>query len=186
MWRCPRREAFRIEYWLLEDAKIRRQPAEKELSRRIALIVGGASGIGRATALLAADRGAHIMIADRDLAGAEAAAQEARAIAGKESIAATAVDIRDRNSIAAALRDTVSHFGGLDIVINTAAIFPSSPQGTIDDGMWATTLALNVTANYLLAEEPRSCSPQSNWRAASCSPARPMQWFPSAAAKPMT
>ena len=52
MWRCPPREAFRIEYWLLEDAKIRRQPPEKELSRRIALIVGGASGIGRATALL--------------------------------------------------------------------------------------------------------------------------------------
>ena len=72
--------------------------------------------------------------------------------AGKEVLPRTAVDIRDRDSIAAALRDTVSHFGGLDIVINTAAIFPSSPQGTIDDGMWATTLALNVTANYLLAE----------------------------------
>jgi rhamnose utilization protein RhaD (predicted bifunctional aldolase and dehydrogenase)/NAD(P)-dependent dehydrogenase (short-subunit alcohol dehydrogenase family) len=149
----PAAEAFRIEYWVLEDAKIRRQPAEKELSRRIALIVGGASGIGRATALLAAERGAHVVIADRDLAGAENVAQEARAGAGKEAIAATAVDIRDRNSIAAALRDTVAHFGGLDILINTAAIFPSSPQGAIDDGMWATTLALNVTANYLLAEE---------------------------------
>jgi NAD(P)-dependent dehydrogenase (short-subunit alcohol dehydrogenase family) len=149
----PAAEAFRIEYWLLEDAKIRRHPAEKELSRRIALIVGGASGIGRATALLAAERGAQVMIADRDLAGAESVAQEARAIAGKEAIAATAVDIRDRNSIAAALRDTVAHFGGLDILINTAAVFPSSPQGMIDDAMWATTLALNVTANYLLAEE---------------------------------
>jgi rhamnose utilization protein RhaD (predicted bifunctional aldolase and dehydrogenase)/NAD(P)-dependent dehydrogenase (short-subunit alcohol dehydrogenase family) len=149
----PAGEAFRIEYWLLEEAKIRRQPPEKELSRRIALIVGGASGIGRAAALLAAERGAHIMIADRDLAGAEAAAQEARTIGGKEAIAATAVDIRDRNSIAAAMRATVAQFGGLDILINTAAIFPSSPQGTISDSMWATTLDLNVTANYLLAEE---------------------------------
>ena len=149
----PAREAFRIEYWLLENAKIRRQPAEKELSRRIALIVGGASGIGRAAALLAAERGAHIMIADRDLAGAEAVAQEARTSAGKEAIAATAVDIRDRDSIAAALRDTVAHFGGLDILINTAAIFPSAPQGAISDAMWSTTLDLNVTANYLLAEE---------------------------------
>lgn len=149
----PAREAFRIEYWLLEEAKLRRQPPEKELSRRIALIVGGASGIGRAAALLAAERGAHIMIADRDLAGAEAVAQEARAAAGKEGVAATAVDIRDRTSIAAALRDTVAHFGGLDILINTAAIFPSSPEGAITDAMWSTTLDLNVTANYLLAQE---------------------------------
>jgi rhamnose utilization protein RhaD (predicted bifunctional aldolase and dehydrogenase)/NAD(P)-dependent dehydrogenase (short-subunit alcohol dehydrogenase family) len=149
----PALEAFRIEYWLLEDAKIRRQPAEKELSRRIALIVGGASGIGRATALLAAERGAHVMIADRDLAGAEAVAQEAQKAAGREAIAAMAVDIRDRASIAAALRGTVAHFGGLDILINTAAIFPSSQQGTISDAMWSTTLDLNVTANYLLAEE---------------------------------
>jgi len=149
----PAREAFRIEYWVLEEAKIRRQPPEKELSRRIALIVGGASGIGRAAALLAAERGAHIMLADRDLPGAEAAAQEARAIGGKEAIGATVVDIRDRSSIASAMRATVAQFGGLDILINTAAIFPSSPQGTISDTMWATTLDLNVTANYLLAEE---------------------------------
>ncbi|MFP5226900.1 MAG: bifunctional rhamnulose-1-phosphate aldolase/short-chain dehydrogenase [Acidobacteriota bacterium] len=150
----PAREAFRIEYWLLEEAKLRRQPPEKELSRRIALIVGGASGIGRAAALIAAERGAHIMVADRDLAGAESVAQEARAIAGnKETIASTAVDIRDRASIAAGLRETIARFGGLDILINTAAIFPSSPQGTISDAMWSTTLDLNVTANYLLAEE---------------------------------
>jgi rhamnose utilization protein RhaD (predicted bifunctional aldolase and dehydrogenase)/NAD(P)-dependent dehydrogenase (short-subunit alcohol dehydrogenase family) len=149
----PAVEAFRIEYWLLEEAKLRRQPPEKELSRRIALIVGGASGIGRAAALIAAERGAHLMIADRDLAGAEDVAQEAGIAAGKETVAATTVDIRDRASIAAALRETVARFGGLDILINTAAIFPSSPQGTISDAMWSTTLDLNVTANYLLAEE---------------------------------
>jgi len=150
----PAVEAFRIEYWLLEEAKLRRQPPEKELSRRIVLIVGGASGIGRAAALIAAERGAHIMIADRDPAGAEAAAQEARTIVGnKEAVAAAVVDIRDRASIAAAMRETVARFGGLDILINTAAIFPSSPQGAISDAMWSTTLDLNVTANYLLAEE---------------------------------
>ncbi|HUB17009.1 MAG TPA: SDR family oxidoreductase, partial [Acidobacteriaceae bacterium] len=113
----------------------------------------GASGIGRAAALLAAERGAHVMIADRDLTGAEAVAEEARVAAGKETIATTAVDIRDRASIAAAVRDTVAHFGGLDILINTAAIFPSSPQGAVSDAMWSTTLDLNVTANFLLAEE---------------------------------
>jgi rhamnose utilization protein RhaD (predicted bifunctional aldolase and dehydrogenase)/NAD(P)-dependent dehydrogenase (short-subunit alcohol dehydrogenase family) len=149
----PASEAFRIEYWALEEAKIRRQPPEKELSRRIALIVGGASGIGRATVLQMAERGAHIMIADRDLPGAEAVAQEARALAGKEAIAATVVDIRSRDAIAAAMRETVAQFGGLDILINTAAIFPSSPHGVIDDAAWTATLDVNVTANYLLADE---------------------------------
>ena len=62
----PPSEAFRIEYWALEEAKIRRQPPEKELSRSIALIVGGGSGIGREVAVLAAARGAHVMVADRD------------------------------------------------------------------------------------------------------------------------
>jgi rhamnulose-1-phosphate aldolase/alcohol dehydrogenase len=145
----PPSEAFRIEYWALEDAKLRRQPPEKELSRKIVLIAGGASGIGRATALLAAERGAHLMIADRDLAGAEAVAQEARATAGPEAVAAVAVDIRNRDSIVSAMQETVARFGGLDILVNTAAIFPSA----MTDATWATTLDLNVTANYLLADE---------------------------------
>jgi rhamnose utilization protein RhaD (predicted bifunctional aldolase and dehydrogenase)/NAD(P)-dependent dehydrogenase (short-subunit alcohol dehydrogenase family) len=148
----PPSEAFRIEYWLLEEAKIRRQPPEKELSRRIALIVGAASGIGRAAAQLAADRGAHLILADRDLAGVEAVAKDLCGAAGKEAVAAVAVDIRNRNSIISALRAAVAHFGGLDILINTAAIFPTSPTGDIDP-LWGATLDLNVTANYLLAAE---------------------------------
>ncbi len=66
----PALEAFRIEYWALEEAKIRRQPPEKELSRRVALVVGGASGIGREVARLAAARGAHVFVADRNEEGA--------------------------------------------------------------------------------------------------------------------
>jgi rhamnose utilization protein RhaD (predicted bifunctional aldolase and dehydrogenase)/NAD(P)-dependent dehydrogenase (short-subunit alcohol dehydrogenase family) len=149
----PVSEAFRIEYWALEEAKIRRQPPEKELSRQIALIVGGASGIGRATALLAAERGAHIVIADRDMAGADATAKEAQAIAGREAAAVAAIDIRNRETIREAIKETIARFGGLDILINTAAIFPSSPDGVISDAMWGTTLELNVTSNFLLAEE---------------------------------
>ena len=149
----PPSEAFRIEYWALEEAKIRRQPPEKELSRQIVLIVGGGNGIGREVALLAAERGAHIMIADRDLASAEAVADEARKIVGKEAVAATAIDIRDRAAIRSALDATVKAFGGLDILVNTAAMFPASPDGVISDGQWALTLEVNVTANYLLADE---------------------------------
>jgi rhamnose utilization protein RhaD (predicted bifunctional aldolase and dehydrogenase)/NAD(P)-dependent dehydrogenase (short-subunit alcohol dehydrogenase family) len=149
----PPSEAFRIEYWKLEEAKIRRQPPEKELSRRVALIVGGGSGIGREVALLAAERGAHVMIADRDVKGAEAVAEECKAIAGKEAVGSTSIDIRDRKTIKAALEATAGQFGGLDILINTAAIFPSSPDGVISDAQWALTLEVNVTANYLLADE---------------------------------
>lgn len=149
----PPSEAFRIEYWKLEEAKIRRQPAEKQLSRQIALIVGGGSGIGREVALLAAERGAHIVIADRDTAGAQRVAEEAAAIIGKEAVAWTPIDIRDRKAIRQALDATVQHFGGLDILINTAALFPSSPDGIITDAQWALTLEVNVTANYLLTDE---------------------------------
>jgi rhamnose utilization protein RhaD (predicted bifunctional aldolase and dehydrogenase)/NAD(P)-dependent dehydrogenase (short-subunit alcohol dehydrogenase family) len=149
----PPSEAFRIEYWKLEEAKIRRQPAEKELSRRVALIVGGGSGIGREVALLAAERGAHVVIADRDVKGAEAVAEETKAIAGKEAVSWVSIDIRDRKAIKAALDAAVKQFGGVDILINTAALFPSSPDGIITDAQWALTLEVNVTANYLLTDE---------------------------------
>lgn len=149
----PPSEAFRIEYWALEEAKIRRQPPEKELSRRIALVVGGGSGIGREVALLAAERGASVAIADRDTAAAERVAEECRKIAGKEMVVSVAIDITSRETIQAALDAIVRAFGGIDLLINTAAIFPSSPDGAITDAMWAATLEINVTANYKLADE---------------------------------
>jgi NAD(P)-dependent dehydrogenase (short-subunit alcohol dehydrogenase family) len=149
----PPSEAFRIEYWALEEAKIRRQPPEKELSRRIALVVGGGSGIGREVALLAAERGAAVVVADRDAASAEHVAEECRKIVGKEMAFSVAIDITKRETIQAALDATVRGFGGIDLLINTAAIFPSSPDGIINDALWATTLEINVTANYKLADE---------------------------------
>jgi NAD(P)-dependent dehydrogenase (short-subunit alcohol dehydrogenase family) len=149
----PASEAFRIEYWKLEEAKIRRQPPEKELSRQIALVVGGGSGIGREVALLAAERGAHVVVADRDFAGAERVAEEVKSVAGKEAALAVSVDIRSREAIRAAMRETVKAFGGLDILVNTAAIFPSSPDGVITEAQWALTLEINVTANFLLVDE---------------------------------
>ncbi len=149
----PPREAFRIEYWALEEAKIRRQPPEKQLSRQVALIVGGGSGIGHQTALIAAERGAHVMVADRDLTGAQKVAEECAAIAGREAVSFTSVDIRDRAAIRLALEATLKAFGGIDIVINTAAIFPSSPDGIISDNQWALTLDINVTSNFKLAQE---------------------------------
>ena len=149
----PPSEAFRIEYWKLEEAKIRRQPAEKELSRRVVLVVGGGSGIGREVALLAGERGGHVVVADRDFAGAQSVAEEVKALHGKEVAVATAIDITRRDTIKGALDATLKAFGGLDILINTAAIFPATPDGVINDALWATTLEINVTANYKLTDE---------------------------------
>ncbi|MBV8631675.1 MAG: bifunctional rhamnulose-1-phosphate aldolase/short-chain dehydrogenase [Silvibacterium sp.] len=149
----PPSEAYRIEYWQLEEAKIRRQPPEKELSRQIALIVGAGSGIGREVALLAAERGAHVIVADRDHESAARVVDEIRAISGKESVISSPVDIRSRQSIREALHRTIAEFGGVDILVNTAALFPSSPSGVISDQQWALTLEVNVTGNYLLVEE---------------------------------
>ncbi len=149
----PLSEAFRIEYWALEEAKIRRQPPEKELSRHVVMVVGGGNGIGREVALLAAKRGAHVVVADRDMEAAQAVAQETKAIAGKEAGDAVAIDIRQRESIRVAIRELVGLFGGLDMLINTAATFPSAPDGHINDQQWDTTLGINVTANYLLVDE---------------------------------
>jgi rhamnose utilization protein RhaD (predicted bifunctional aldolase and dehydrogenase)/NAD(P)-dependent dehydrogenase (short-subunit alcohol dehydrogenase family) len=149
----PPIEAFRIEYWAMEEAKLRRQPPEKELSRRIALIVGGGSGIGREVAHLVASRGAHVMIADYDEKAAARVAGELAQITQKEFVASTPVDIRSRETVRQAIRAAIAAFGGIDILINTAALFPSSADGVITDDLWAATLNINVTSNYILADE---------------------------------
>ena len=149
----PAIEAFRIEYWAMEEAKIRRQPPEKEFSRRVALVVGGASGIGKEVAHLLAQRGAHVVVADRDVEGAAKVVSELGSVTSAEFLTSAAVDITKREVIAEALKIAVAAFGGVDILVNTAALFPSSPEPVIPDRMWAATLDVNVTANYLLATE---------------------------------
>jgi rhamnulose-1-phosphate aldolase/alcohol dehydrogenase len=162
----PASEAFRIEYWKLEEAKIRRQPPEKEFSRKIVVVVGGGNGIGRETALLAAKRGAHVVVADRDSESASEVAKEAKAFAGSEGSMGVVMDIRRRDAIRQSLGDVIMAYGGLDILINTAAIFPSSEDGQISDESWGPTLDLNVTANYLLADEAGSILRDQNLDAA--------------------
>ena len=151
----PRAEAFRIEYWALEEAKLQRMPAEAEFSRKIALVVGGANGIGRETALLLASEGSHVMVADFDSAGAQAVAQQAGKLASPEFVSSTAVDLGSAENLAAAVRRAILQFGGLDIVVNTAAIYPlPDSNAELSGEQWANTFRVNVTGNYLLA---RAC-----------------------------
>jgi rhamnose utilization protein RhaD (predicted bifunctional aldolase and dehydrogenase)/NAD(P)-dependent dehydrogenase (short-subunit alcohol dehydrogenase family) len=148
----PRSEAFRIEYWALEEAKLQRMPAEAEFSRKIGLIIGGASGIGREVALLFARKGAHLAVADFDEAGAKRVAEQAGALGSSESLTATAVDLSSGESLAEAVRRAILEFGGIDIVVNTAAIYPvPGAGGELTEAQWAQTFLVNVTGNYLLA-----------------------------------
>jgi NAD(P)-dependent dehydrogenase (short-subunit alcohol dehydrogenase family) len=152
----PRSEAFRIEYWALEEAKLRRMPPEREFSRKIALVVGGGSGIGREVALELARRGGHIVVADQNTAAADTTWADARALSSADMGIATTLDLTDRASIAAAVRQTVLQFGGVDIIVNTAAIYPTpEPGAAAPDATWARTLQINVTSNFVLVEEAR-------------------------------
>ena len=150
----PRSEAFRIEYWALEEAKLQRMPPEAEFSRKIVLVVGGASGIGREVALLLAKKGAHIVVADYDATGAEAAAKDAGALSSKDQVAHVKADLSKSGSLAEVAEFTISHFGGIDCVVNTAAIYSvPAANGELSEAQWANTFLLNVTGNYMLARE---------------------------------
>jgi len=148
----PRSEAFRIEYWALEEAKLQRMPAEAEFSRKVALIFGGASGIGREVALLLARKGAHLVVADFDETGAKNVAEQAGAAASPEFVTSTGVDLSSSDSLEEAVRHTILKFGGIDIVVNTAAIYPVPGSAReVGEEQWAKTFLVNVTGNYLLA-----------------------------------
>jgi rhamnose utilization protein RhaD (predicted bifunctional aldolase and dehydrogenase)/NAD(P)-dependent dehydrogenase (short-subunit alcohol dehydrogenase family) len=149
----PRLEAFRIEYWALEEAKLQRMPSEREFSRKIALIVGGGSGIGREVALQLAKRGAHLVVADLDLAAAREAASEASRSSSPEAVLAVKMNLGSRDTIRDAITRAVLTFGGLDIVINTAAVYPTPASGTPPEQVWSQAMAINVSSNHVLAQE---------------------------------
>ncbi|MBV8897954.1 MAG: bifunctional rhamnulose-1-phosphate aldolase/short-chain dehydrogenase [Acidobacteriaceae bacterium] len=151
----PRSEAFRIEYWALEEAKLQRMPAEAEFSRKVVLVIGGGSGIGREVALLLAGKGAHIVVADVNEQGAKEVAAEAAAIASSEMVSHAAINLGSPESIAKTAIHTILQFGGLDAIVNTAAIFPvgSGAAGQLTDAQWNTTFLVNVTGNYFVTRE---------------------------------
>ena len=103
--------------------------------------------------LLLARRGAHIFVADRNAPAAAEVAGEVRKIAGGEAVSHTEVDISSPDSLAAAVRHTIMQFGGIDGIVNTAAIFPvPGATGQLTDAQWNTTMQVNVTGNFLLAK----------------------------------
>jgi len=148
----PRSEAFRIEYWSLEEAKLQRMPPEAEFSRKIALVIGGASGIGREVALLLARKGAQVMIADFDKDGAKNTRDESAKLTSSECVSSISADLGSSESLQRAVEHTVLEFGGIDVVVNTAGIYPvAESNGELSEAQWDKALRVNVTGNYLLA-----------------------------------
>ena len=115
-------EKFRIEYWALEEAKLQRMPKPKPLATRVALVTGAASGIGRATAEKLAAEGACVVIADLDLAKAQAAAEEIAGGKGADVAVGVQVDVSDAAAVQAMVDATVLAFGGVDLVVNNAGL----------------------------------------------------------------
>ena len=149
----PRLEAFRIEYWALEEAKLQRMPPEKEFSRRVVVVVGGGSGIGREVGRQIAARGGHVVVADANDTAAQESAAAAADLSGAEMVQASTLDLTSRETIASALRRAVLQFGGFDSVVNTAAIYPTPDPSTPAEAVWEKTLSINVTSNFVLAQE---------------------------------
>lgn len=164
----PRQEAFDIEYWALEEAKLRRMPPEKEFARDIIVVVGAGSGIGKATAHRIAKEGAQVVCADLNLEAAQQTAKELTDIYGQgigvagsgisacgPAIALT-VDVTRRASIREMFKQIVLAYGGIDRTIVTAGIFvPPDKAGNIPDEKWGLTFDINVTGAYLMADEAK-------------------------------
>ncbi len=162
----PKQEAFDIEYWLLEEAKLRRMPPEQELARNVVVVIGAGSGIGKAIAHRVAKEGAHVVCADLNAEAAQATADELTAIYGVGiGIAGTGisacgpaiglgVDVGDRASVQALFQQTLLAYGGIDNLVITAGFyFPPDASGHIPDGMWDTTFNVNVKGAYIVADE---------------------------------
>jgi len=159
-------EAFDIEYWSLEEAKLRRLPPEKELAREVVVVVGAGAGIGKATAHRVTREGAHVACVDREEKAAQETAGEIVAKHGEGiGVAGTGLsncgpaiglgcDITDRASVARMLEDVVIAYGGLDAVVITAGVFvPPDRSGRIKDEQWGLTFGVNVTGAYVVADE---------------------------------
>lgn len=152
----PPKEAFDIEYWKLEEAKLQRMPAEKELSRKVAVLIGASPGIGHKVAERLLSNGAHLVVCDMNAELVAKTTEELRSQFGKEVVGSETVNITDRESVRKMLDGVVSQYGGLDILVNIAAVFIApGADGRVTEEQWQKTFDINVRGSFVIADEAR-------------------------------
>jgi len=148
----PRQEAFNIEYWLLEEAKLQRMPKPKPLSGRIALITGSAGGIGKAIAKKMADEGAVVMINDNDAVRLETAKEDFSKKYSRDNFSSVILDVTDAATIKNAFVATSLAFGGVDIIVNCAGISISKPLEEHTEKDWDLLYDILVKGQFLITQ----------------------------------
>ena len=146
----PESEKFRIEYWSLEEAKLRRLPPPRPLATRVALVTGAGSGIGRAIAHRLAAEGACVVVADVD---GDAAARVAAELGSTDVAVPASVDVTDAAEIAAAFAEAVLAFGGVDLVVNNAGLSISKPLLETTEADWDLQHDVMAKGSFLVARE---------------------------------
>jgi rhamnulose-1-phosphate aldolase/alcohol dehydrogenase len=148
----PRQEAFNIEYWLLEEAKLQRMPKAKALSGKIAFITGSAGGIGKAVAKKLVEEGACVMLNDNDPGRLEKADVEFRKQFGKDAYGTVLLDVMNSAQIKDAFASCATHFGGVDIVVNCAGISISKPIEEHLEKDWDLLYDILVKGQFLVTQ----------------------------------
>lgn len=149
----PEQEAFDIEYWLLEEAKLQRLPKPKSLAGRVALVTGGAGGIGAATAERLLREGACVMLADIDSAAVTAMARTLSDRYGADVVRHVTMNVTEEPQVAAAYAQTALAFGGIDILVSNAGIASSAPIEDTSLALWNKNMDILSTGYFLVSRE---------------------------------
>ncbi len=146
-------EAFDIEYWLLEDAKLQRMPKPKSLAGKVAFVTGGAGGIGRATAARMLQQGACVVLADIDQESLDSAVADLLGSFGDDVVRGVFCDVTKEESVIAAINFCSVEFGGLDILVSNAGIASSAPLDETSLEMWNLNIGILATGYFLVSRE---------------------------------
>ncbi|PRA55412.1 bifunctional rhamnulose-1-phosphate aldolase/short-chain dehydrogenase [Brucella pituitosa] len=149
----PEQEAFDIEYWLLEEAKLQRMPKPKSLAGRIAFITGGAGGIGYATAERLAGEGACVVLADIDAGSLKSAHDNLSKRFGSDQVRSVELNVTDEKAVINAFTEASAELGGIDILVSNAGIASSAPIETTELSMWNRNIDILVTGYFLVSRE---------------------------------
>ncbi len=149
----PEQEAFDIEYWLLEEAKLARMPKPKSLAGRVAFVTGGAGGIGSATAERYLREGACVMLADIDAAALTQTHANLAAIFGADVVRTVVMDVTDEAAVIHAAAETSVEFGGYDILVSNAGIASSAPIEHTSLALWNKNMDILSTGYFLVSRE---------------------------------